>query len=408
MSIISIASILVSLCAVFAYVNYRLLRLPTTIGIMVIALVLSLGVLILNSFGVDVKTSIEPLINNIDFSEALLHGMLSFLLFAGAMHVNLDHLLEQKWIVGILASFGTIFSTFAVGFITYYLFAALGFEIPLIYALIFGSLISPTDPIAVMAILRKAGVPKTLETKVVGESLFNDGIAVVVFIGLLSIATKGQASAGEIAMLFAQEAIGGVLLGLLLGYITYRLLATVDDFPLEILLTLALVMGGYELAHTLHTSGPIAMVVAGLLIGNHGKKYAMSERTREHLGNFWELVDEFLNAVLFLLIGLELLLVKPDSTAIIVGIIMIPTLLGIRLFSVWTPVAILKKHRSFSPNVVKILTWGGLRGGISVALVLSLPAGEIRDFLLITTYCIVLFSIIVQGLTIEKVAKIGE
>ena len=405
MSIITIASVLITLCAIFSYINHLYFKLPTTIGIMVIALAFSLGLFGLHFVGLSIEQQVSSFLKNINFTETLMHGMLSFLLFAGALHVHLDRLAEHKWIIGILAICGTIFSTVVVGFSAYYIFALLGFPIPFIYALIFGALISPTDPIAVLAILKKAGVKKSLETKVVGESLFNDGIAVVIFISLVHIATQGNVSAGHIATLFIQEAIGGALLGFILGYATYRCLQTVDDYQLEILLTLALVMGGYELAHYLHTSGPIAMVVAGLLIGNTGRKFAMSEKTRNNLDNFWELVDEFLNAVLFLLIGLEILVLVYNANAIIAGIIMIPTLLIIRLTSVAIPVTMLRSTQTFSPNVIKILTWGGLRGGISVALVLSLPQGEIRDFLLVVAYCIVLFSIIVQGLTISKLVK---
>ncbi len=408
MSIITVTSILISFCAFFSYINYRLFKLPTTIGVMVMAIILSTIILCLPIMGIDLRPQARHILNGIDFSEALLHGMLSFLLFAGALHINITDLLEQKYIISIMAFLGTLFSTAMVGVVAYYLFPMIGFNIPFIYALIFGSLISPTDPVAVMAILKKAGVPATLEIKVVGESLFNDGIAVVVFVALLGIASKGHVMFSHISMLFVEEAFGGILLGLILGYITFLMLRSVDNYQVEILLTLSLVMGGYELARVLHTSGPITMVIAGLIIGNSGRRLAMSEKTRENLDNFWELVDEFLNAVLFLLIGFEILVIPFNPNALKVGLIMIPSLLIIRFFSVSLPILALKHTRSFSKGAIKILTWGGLRGGISVALVLSLPSGKIRDFLLVVTYLIVLFSIIVQGLTIEKLVRLVD
>lgn len=405
MSTVTIASILITFCALFSYINYRFIRLPTTIGIMVMALVLSAAVLSLPVLGFDILPEVHALLGSIDFSEALLHGMLSFLLFAGALHVDLQALRKQKYIVSILAFVGTLFSTLAVGAVVFHLFPLFGFNIPFIYALLFGALISPTDPVAVMAILHKAGVTPELETKVVGESLINDGIAVVVFLSLLGIITHGNPSASEVAILFARESVGGAFLGLFLGYVTFLMLRSVDNYQVEILLTLALVMGGYELAYALHTSGPIAMVVAGILIGNSGRAHAMSEKTKQNLDNFWELVDEFLNAVLFLLIGFELMLIPFNKYALICGILMIPALLVIRYISVAVPVRISSRFRSFSPGAINILTWGGLRGGLSVALVLSLPAGEVKNLLLLVTYCIVMFSILVQGLTIGRLAR---
>lgn len=405
MSIITITSILVTFCALFSYINYRFIKLPTTIGIMVMALVLSTIIMLLPMLGINILPTVHNIMDSIDFSETLLHGMLSFLLFAGALHVNWETLKSQKYIISSMALFGTVLSTILVGFAVYKIFPMLGFDIPLIYALVFGALISPTDPIAVMAILKKAGAPKTMEIKVVGESLFNDGIAVVIFLTLLGIANHGATTASHVALLFAEEAIGGAVLGLILGYITFLMLRSVDNYQVEILLTLAMVMGGYELATVLHTSGPIAMVVAGLIVGNVGRDRAMSDHTKQNLDNFWELIDEFLNAILFLLLGFSLLIIEFNQTALHAGLIMIPILLMIRYFSVLLPVTVLKKFRRFSPGAVNILTWGGLRGGISVALVLSLPLGEMRDFLLLVTYCIVMFSIIVQGLSIGKLVK---
>lgn len=405
MSIITIASILVTLCAVFSYLNYKYVKLPTTIGIMVFALILSAAMLVVVPLRHEALPLAQTILGSINFSEALLHGMLSFLLFAGALHVNWESLKEQKYIIGALAVFGTVFSTVVVGVVAYKLFPYLGFYIRFIDALLFGALISPTDPIAVMAILKKAGVPKTLEIKVVGESLFNDGIAVVLFVAILGVSHSGEVDIPHVAILFLEEAVGGAILGAVLGYITFLMLRSVDNYQVEIFLTLALVMGGYELARELHTSGPIAMVVAGIIVGNVGRSLAMSAHTKENLDNFWELVDEFLNAILFLLIGFELLIIPFDMNAFQAGLILIPCLLVIRYISIFIPITPLQKFRAFSPGAIKILTWGGLRGGISVALVLSLPVSETRDFLLLVTYCIVMFSIIVQGLSIGSLVK---
>lgn len=407
MNVISAASVLITLCALFAWVNHRFFHLPTTIGVMLIAVVLSAGVLLLPWIGfAGLAEQARALGAGIDFTETLMHGMLSFLMFAGAMHVRLDALAEQKVIVGIMAVFGTLTSTVLVAAIVWTLFPMFGFEIPFIYALVFGALISPTDPVAVMAILKKAGVAESLETKVVGESLFNDGVAVVLFLTLLGIAVEGGASVGSVAVLFAQEVIGGALLGFGAGLVTYWMLRDVDNYQVEILLTLALVMGTYEAALALHMSGPIAVVIAGLIIGNVGRKRAMSESTREHLSHFWELLDELMNAVLFLLIGLEVLRLTFSLDIVIAGVIMIPLLLLVRLFCVSTPILALRSFGlTFSRNAITVLTWGGLRGGISVALALSLPEGDIRTSLLVVTYCIVLFSIVVQGLSIGTVAR---
>ena len=300
-------------------------------------------------------------------------------------------------------------STFMVGFASYYVFGWFDLNIPLIYCLLFGSLISPTDPIAVLGILKHLGAPKTLETKIAGESLFNDGIAVVVFIVMLGIANAGSGdepvSAVNVIMLFLQEAVGGVGFGLIAGYVVFRMLASIDNYQVEILLTLGLVFGGYALASALHISGPIFVVVAGLLIGNRGRQYAMSDRTREHLDDFWELIDEILNAVLFVLIGLEVLILSFDLNYLYAGLVMIPLTLVARFISVGVPVSLMKLRKTFTPNVIKILTWGGLRGGISIALALTLPLGEPREALIVITYVVVIFSIIVQGLTVGKLIK---
>lgn len=406
MSVLQIAALLLSLAAIFSYINHRYIRLPTTIGLMLIALLVSMALLGMDMLGLDFPAEwARHVLDGVDFNQTLLHGMLSFLLFAGALHVNLDDLAQQKWVIGILASFGVLTSTFIIGGLTWWLTALLGMNIDLIYCLLFGALISPTDPIAVLGILKSAGAPKTLETKIAGESLFNDGVGVVVFLALLGVASSGEVSAVAVVKLFILEAVGGALFGLFIGWFAYRMLATVDNYQVEILITLALVMGGYALAGALHLSGPIAIVVAGLLIGNHGRVMAMSDKTREHLDTFWELVDEILNAVLFVLIGLEILALSFQQSYFVLALLLIPAVLLARLISVGLPVTLMKRFRAFSPHAVKILAWGGLRGGISVALALSLPTGPERDAILAVTYIVVVFSILVQGLSVGHLIR---
>jgi CPA1 family monovalent cation:H+ antiporter len=335
-----------------------------------------------------------------------MHGMLSFLLFAGALHVNLSDLADQKWVIAILATFGVTLSTFLIGGATWYVLNWIGISIPFIYCLLFGSLISPTDPIAVMGILKTAGAPKSLETKIAGESLFNDGVAVVIFLVLLTIATSDtEMTASHVALLFVEEAVGGIIYGMVIGFLTYYMLKNVNNYQVEILITLALVMGGYALASAIHVSAPLAMVVAGLIIGNHGRQFAMSEYTKEHLDTFWELVDEILNAVLFVLIGLELLVLTFIDDYLLASLLMIPIIVVVRFISVGLPIGFLRFKREFSPHVVKILTWGGIRGGVSVALALSIPTGPERELILSLTYVMVIFSIVVQGLTIGKLVR---
>ena len=411
MSIINTIAILISLAAIFSYINYRFLKIPSTIGLLAIALLMSLSIVVMGKFGLPIEDHAKELLKGIDFNEALMQGMLSALLFAGALHVHLEELVKQKWVVAILASVGVIASTFMVGYASYFIFGLLGLDVPLIYCLLFGSLISPTDPIAVLGILKTVGASKSLETKIAGESLFNDGVAVVVFLVLLSFVggghggDHGQLDAMGVAVLFGQEVIGGTIFGLAIGYVTFRMLASIDNYQVEILLTLGLVLGGYAMASALHISGPIAIVVAGLIIGTKGRKHAMSDKTREHLDNFWELIDEILNAMLFVLIGLEVLVLTLETQYLLAGVIMIPVVLLIRFIAVGIPVSILKLSHTFTPKIVRILTWGGLRGGISIALVLTLPAGEHREALLVITYVVVIFSILVQGMTVGKLVK---
>ena len=403
MHLLDIIALLITVTALFSFLNYRYLGLPTTIGVMLIGLVVSLSLVGLENLGVGVAFHAEALLSGIDFSTTLMNGMLSFLLFAGALHVDLNDLAVQKWPIATLATGGVVISTLIVGFLSRWLFVAVGLDLPLIYCLLFGALISPTDPIAVLALLRSAGVSKRLETKITGESLFNDGVGVVIFLLLLGIAAGGtQVTAGSVLALFATEALGGALYGVALGGVAYWMLKQVDNYQVEVLITLATVAGGYALAHSLHVSGPIAMVVAGLLIGNQGRRWAMSDTTREHLDTFWELIDEMLNTVLFVLIGLEILLISFKPSYLMAGGVAVVIVLFARLVSVGLPISIMKPFRDASPDAIKILTWGGLRGGISVALALSLPLGAERDAIVTITYCVVVFSILVQGLTIGR------
>jgi CPA1 family monovalent cation:H+ antiporter len=377
---------------------------------MLIALLFSLGLIFLGKFIPETRQWATELLTKIDFDETLLHGMLSFLLFAGALHVNINDLTNQYRVITGLATFGVLTSTFIVGTLTWLIINPLmGIKLSMLYCYLFGALISPTDPIAVLGILKTSGIPSSLKTKIAGESLFNDGIGVVIFLILLSIATGGhEIESGHIVLLFIQEAMGGAFFGFGTGYLTYYMLKKIDNYQVEVLITLALVTGGYALAEALHFSAPIAIVVAGLLIGNHGRQFAMSDMTREHLDKFWELIDEVLNAVLFVLIGLEVMVISFSYSILVAGALAVLIVLAARFISVSVPILMLKKFRTFSPNVIKILTWGGLRGGISVALALSLPAGEQRQLILAITYCVVIFSILVQGLTIGKVVSRGS
>ncbi len=406
MNLFDIIAVLLTLAALFSFINHRFIRLPSTISLMLIALLMSLGLMVLDYFGFNLSAPARVLIDSIDFNETLMHGMLSFLLFAGALHVNINDLASQKWVIILLATIGVLISTFLIGFMSWWLLGKLGINLPLIYCLLFGALISPTDPIAVLGILKTSGVPKSLETKITGESLFNDGIGVVVFLVLAGIALEAQpVSAGSIAMLLGQEVVGGILFGLVLGGLAYAMLKSVDDYKVEILITLAVVTGGYALADAIHVSGPIAIVIAGLLIGNHGRLLAMSATSREHIDKFWELADDVLNAVLFVLIGLEILALTFNMQYLMAGVFLIPMVLVARFISVSVPVTLLRFRREFSPGVVRIMTWGGLRGGISVALALSIPPGAEREIILMATYVVVVFSIMVQGLTMSRMVR---
>ena len=406
MDLFELLALVLTLAAGFSYLNERIIRLPVTIGVMLIALVLSLLLHLIDQWGFTLKDQAAVWLSSIDFNQTLMHGMLSFLLFAGALHVNLNDLAKNKWVIGSLAVVGTLLSTFLLGWVTWVVLGWLGFNISFLYCLVFGALISPTDPIAVLGILKRAGAPKSLETKITGESLFNDGVGVVVFITILEIATGShELSVGHIAGLFLQEAVGGAVFGLGIGYLAYLLLKSVNNYQVEILITLALVTGGYALAQALHLSGPIAMVIAGLVIGNQGRLFAMSESTREHLDVFWELIDEILNVVLFVLIGLEVLVLTFTQEYVTAGLLLIPLVLLGRLVSIGLPLAILQRFRTFTPGAIWVMTWGGLRGGISVALALSIPKGPERDLIVAITYMVVVFSILVQGLTVGQLIR---
>ena len=394
--------------ALVAYVNHRFVGLPTTIGVMATSLVFSLTLVGLDAMGVahGLREYEESLLRSIDFSEVLMQGMLSLLLFAGALHVDISELKAYRWQVGGLAILGTLASTLVVGFGMWLALPLIGQSLPLHYCLLFGALISPTDPIAVMGILKSAGAPKNLELVIAGESLFNDGVGVVVFSLLLGALASGSTpTPGQGLELLLHEAGGGLVFGLVLGYITFRLLKSMDNYQVEVLLTLAAVTGGYALATHLHVSGPLAMVVAGLMIGNHGRALAMSDTTRRYLDMFWELLDEILNAVLFVLIGMEVLLVAFSASLLVAALVAVAVTLLARALTVGLPVGLLRGVFNLPRGASKLLTWGGLRGGISVALALSLPAGPERDMVLGLTYCVVVFSILGQGLTIGRVVR---
>ena len=407
MSLFSILAALLTLAALFSYVNHRFIHLPTTIGVMVVALVASLGGVAVHALTpLALDEPVRALLAGIDFDRVVLEGMLSVLLFAGALHVDLGRLADQKLEITLLATIGVVLSTLLVGGMTYLAAGALGIGLPPVLCLLFGALISPTDPIAVMGLLKSLGVPQRLETTIAGESLFNDGVGVVVFALVLELATGSEpVTAASGALLFLHEAGGGVALGFVAGYLAFGMLKRVDNYQVEVLITLALVTGGYALALAWHLSAPLAVVVAGLLIGNRGRAEAMSDTTREHIDTFWELADEIFNAVLFLLIGLEVIVVEATGPVFLLALAAIPIVLLARAIAVILPLAFLSPFRHYEAGAKRVLIWGGLRGGISVALALSLPPGEARDVLLAATYAVVLFSILVQGLTVPRLVR---
>ncbi|OCX51523.1 sodium:proton antiporter [Mucilaginibacter sp. PPCGB 2223] len=407
MNISEILTITIVLTAVFAYVNHKFIKWPPTIGIMILSLGCSMILAALGKFFPLMSDKATQLAGSIDFRNVLMNFMLSFLLFAGSIHIDAAKLKRERWPVIVLSTFGILISTTIVGGAVWGLFRMFNLPIPLIYCLLFGAVISPTDPIAVLAILREAKIPLSLEVKISGESLFNDGVAVVVFVTLLTAAREGVSAIDifDIGKLFLQQAIGGLVFGILLGYAGYYALRLIDDYKVEVLVTIAIVMGGYLAADTLHVSGPLAMVVAGIITGNKVKDEVLSDTSRDYLGKFWELVDEILNAVLFLLIGLEMLVIKINVTVLLIGFISIGIVLLARWVSVYIPIQLLQYKIRFERHAVAILTWGGLRGGLSVALALSLGNEMHRDEFVLITYIIVVFSILVQGLSIGSFTR---
>ncbi len=407
MDYFAIATVLVVLSATFGYINVKFIKLPDTIGLMVITILFTLAVLALSYFDDTLLLKEKELISQIDFKTVLLDVMLSFLLFAGALHTNFQQLKVQRKPILIFATLGTLISTFLVGIFVFYVLKFLSLEVDFIYCLLFGALISPTDPIAVLGILKKVGAPKKLETKIVGESLFNDGVGVVIFLTIYQIA-KGttEISFGHIAELFFVEVIGGIALGFAIGWVTYRLLKSIDDYDIEVIITLAAVMGGTMVAQHFHLSAPLAMVTTGLIVGNDTiRESSMSEITEQYVDKFWELIDILLNTILFVMIGMEILVLTFDGKFILAGFLIIPVILFARYISLMLPIKIYAKKLEFVPKTNLIMTWGGLRGGISIALALSLTQEMERDLFLVITYIIVVFSIIVQGLTIGKLIK---
>jgi len=407
LTILEISAIFLSITASLTYVNHRFIGLPTTIGVMVISILLSIGAIFLGFLGFDQLIDYEvSLLEQLDFTEVLLDGMLSMLLFAGALHVNIGDLRRYKLPIGILAGLGTIVSAMLIATAIYLMLPLFGFGLPFLWCLLFGALISPTDPIAVMGILSSAGAPKSIETVIAGESLFNDGIGVVIFVLLLGILSSGDIpTANYVAHTLAVEAGGGVVFGLVLGAILYYLLKSIDSYQEEVLLTLAGVIGGYALASHWHLSGPLAMVMMGLMVGNRGRELAMSDKTRHYIDLFWELIDEILNAILFVLIGLEVVMIAYSGNLFIASGLTILIALVSRFIVVGMTTKTFRRQLDLPTGAWKVLTWGGLRGGISVALVLQLPIGTEREILLALTYAVVIFSILVQGLSVGKVAK---
>jgi CPA1 family monovalent cation:H+ antiporter len=396
-----VISIVLAITALIAWLNARFLKLPSTIGVMAAALMLSAAALLLDRLGLDAPHAFgAKLLGTFDFSEVLMQGMLSVLLFAGALQVDLRELAAYRWQIALLAFGGTVAAALLVGFGLHAILPYVGLPLPLGYCLVFGALIAPTDPISVTGLLRKLGAPHNLETVISGESLFNDGVGIVVFVVMAELAASHQVpAAGDVVLLLLREAGGGILFGVALGFVSYMLLASIDSYQEEVLITVATVLGGYALAHRLGVSGPLAMVATGILIGNLGRQHAMSSKTEEHVDQFWELLDGIFNAILFVLIGFEAMVLPLSATLLAGGAAAIIVTLVARLLTAGLPVAWFQRHGGLPKGAWQVLTWGGLRGGISVALALSLPASPYRDILVTVTYEVVVFSILVQGMT---------
>lgn len=407
MEIYNIITIIIILAAIFGYINDRFIKMPGTIGIMLISLIASLTVVGIGTVYPDFFIKTIEGISVIDFHTAVMKVMLSFLLFAAAIHIDSKKLKAERTAIITFSTISVFISTIIIGTLLFFTISAFGLSVDYLYCLLFGALISPTDPIAVVGILKKAKIPSSLETRISGESLFNDGVGVVLFITFYEIAQIGfeNTSIWDILWLLIKEGIGGLLLGWLLGYLGYWALKSIDNYVVEVMITLAIVMGGYSLAERMHVSGPLAMVIAGLITGNKSMDAVVSDVTRDYIGKFWELIDEVMNAVLFLLIGFEMLIVPFNMTLLLLGCIAIVIVLFARFISVSLPIMVLKNKDLFKKNAIPILTWGALRGGISVALALSVPKYMYGDMFVTITYIVVLFSIIVQGLTIGKFAK---
>lgn len=402
----NVIALLLTVSAVFSFLNYKFFKLPKTVGLMLISLSSVLVLFAFRAFGIDMITPATHAVQSIDFSEALLQGVLCFLLFAGALHIDMGEFLEQKWSIGALSSVGVVVSAFVIGCGVYLLAPIVGLSLSFLICLLFGALISPTDPIATLALLKTARIPQGIKMQIAGEALFNDGTGVVLFVVILALVSGGAAlSPPDVVVLFLREAIGGILYGLAIGYGAFTLIRRVDDYRVEILLSLALVAGGYALAAILHVSGPLAMVTAGLFIGNHGRKFGMSDTTRANLDTFWKVIDDILNVLLFVLVGFQALIVSMKWEFALLGLFVIPIVLIGRLLSVGVSAIFVLPLKRFDNNAVTLLTWGGLRGGISFALALALPPGDGRDALILVTYIVVIFSVLVQGLSMSKLVE---
>ncbi len=405
-------SSLIILASIFAYINHRFIKLPGTIGVMSMALMFSIFLIFFGDkiFAEELLDDFSRLIHGFDFSTVLMSVMLNFLLFAAGIHINIKDLREQKGPIIVFSTLSVIITAFLVGTAMYYVLPLLDLKIPFIYCLLFGTLIAPTDPVAVLGVLKSAKVSKSLETKVAGESLFNDGIAVVMFSILISVAYGKDVDISFLGVseLLLKEAGGGLLLGIGLGVLGSRMMRRIDDYIISVLITLSVVMGGATIASSLHMSSPLAMVAAGLIIGNFDEKSDMSPITKDYLSKFWELVDEILNAILFLFIGFELLIIKDLDNYILPGAIAIFVVLLARYLSIWIPVRLVPFKNKFSNHTVFVLCWGGIRGGVSIALALSIINPDYKNIIVSITYIVVIFSIIVQGLTIGKVANKGK